>query len=336
MTSKIIFSSNNLGVITDDQLQGMLNKFNLGRLISSKNTEQGVMKQTRYVFSTEGEFVFKGNPLYPGQLIEEKFFVEELHKRTTVNVPIPYLLDDTDDIFGWSYSLMPRLPGEHLNSNRLSSNLNQKDKFKIAGLIAETLLESHSWKVSHYGDLDTKDLTLRPFEGSYATWLYNRIRYWLNDAKKYSQITNEDVVWVEAILENAKCTFESLSSPTFVMGDFKPGNFLLHGGSNELHISGVFDFTNAYFGDPISDLIKMMTIYIDKEEIEVAKYLLSHYLDGSVEKEEYKQRLQVHMLHQRILDWGCAKAIRMVTWDDNLAFSDWAARYTDTLAKLID
>ncbi|WP_408011165.1 phosphotransferase [Pseudalkalibacillus sp. A8] len=221
MTSKIIFSSNKSGVITDDQLQEMLDKFNLGKLISSRSTEQGVMKQTRFVLSTEGEFVFKGNPLYPGQLIEEKFFVEELHKRTNVNVPIPYLLDDSDDIFGWSYSLMPCLPGEHLNSKRLSSNLNRQDKFKIAGLIAETLLEFHSWKVSQYGDLDTKDLTIRPFEGSYATWLYNRIRYWLNDAKKYSRITTEDVEWVEVILENAICAFESLSSPTFVNGRFQ-------------------------------------------------------------------------------------------------------------------
>ncbi|WLD94628.1 phosphotransferase family protein [Alkalihalobacillus sp. AL-G] len=336
MTSKIIFSSNKLGVITDDQLQEMLNKFNLGRLISSRNTEQGVMKQTRFVYSTEGEFVFKGNPLYPGQLIEEKFFVEELYKRTNVNVPIPYFLDDTDDIFGWSYSIMPRLPGEHLNSKRLSSNLNRKDKFNIAGLIAETLLEFHSWKASQYGDLDTKDLTIRPFEESYVSWLYNRIRYWLNDAKKYSRITTEDVEWVEALLENARSTFQALSSPTYVMGDFKPGNFLVSGESNKFHISGVFDFTNTYFGDPISDLIKMITIYIDNDEIEVAKHLLSHYLDGSVEKEDYKQRLQIHMLHQRILDWGCAKAIGMVTWNDDLAFSEWAARYTDTVANLID
>ncbi|WP_408011166.1 phosphotransferase [Pseudalkalibacillus sp. A8] len=120
------------------------------------------------------------------------------------------------------------------------------------------------------------------------------------------------------------------------MGDFKPGNFLVFGESNDLHISGVFDFTNAYFGDPISDLIKMITIYIDKDKTEVAKHLLSHYLDGSVEKEEYKQRLQVHMLHQRLLDWGCAKAIGKVTWDENLPFSDWAARYTDTVEMLID
>ncbi|WP_269082978.1 hypothetical protein [Sporosarcina globispora] len=42
------------------------------------------------------------------------------------------------------------------------------------------------------------------------------------------------------------------------------------------------------------------------------------------------------MLHQRILDWGCAKAIGMVMWDDDLPFSNWAAKYTDTVEGLID
>ena len=36
--------------------------------------------------STEGDFVLKGNPLFSGQFVEEKFFVENIHKRTNVIV----------------------------------------------------------------------------------------------------------------------------------------------------------------------------------------------------------------------------------------------------------
>jgi len=43
----------------------------------------------------------------------------------------------------------------------------------------------------------------------------------------------------------------------------------------------------------------------------------------------FKERFKVHMLHQRILDWGCAKAINPVTWDKNLSFSQWAETYTE-------
>lgn len=64
MTTKIFFSSNPLGDITSEQLQLMLDRFNLGKLISSGKTSKGVGKQTLYVTSSSGEYVLKGNPLF--------------------------------------------------------------------------------------------------------------------------------------------------------------------------------------------------------------------------------------------------------------------------------
>lgn len=59
MTAEIIFASNKLGIINDDQLQSMLDKINLGKIISSKKTANGAMGQTMFVSSTEGAFVLK-------------------------------------------------------------------------------------------------------------------------------------------------------------------------------------------------------------------------------------------------------------------------------------
>ncbi|KZD55353.1 hypothetical protein [Bacillus mobilis] len=42
------------------------------------------------------------------------------------------------------------------------------------------------------------------------------------------------------------------------------------------------------------------------------------------------------MLHQRLLDWGCAKAMNMVTWDNELSFYEWVESYTDSVTGLID
>jgi aminoglycoside phosphotransferase (APT) family kinase protein len=333
MTTEIIFASNKLGEVMDDSLQKMLEKFNLGKLISSERTSYGVMGQTMFVSSTEGEFVLKGNPLFPGQFIEEKYFVDNLEKQTGITVPVPYMIDGSEDIFGWSYSLMPRLQGEHLH---LLPSLNENQKLEIAELVANTLLEFHSWKVDQAGELDTKSLTIKPFEKSYTEWLYNRIRFWLLDAKKYSVITLEDEKWVENLLRKAKDSFDNIASPTFVMGDFKSENFLLKSKPTGWEISGVFDFTNSYFGDGISDLIKMVTMYINNGEQAIARHLLSVYIEGSVQKEGFKQRIKVHMLQQRVLDWGCAKAMDMVTWDDGLSFSDWVEYYTESAISLLD
>src|SRR5690625_1108148 len=87
VTTEIIFASNKLGKVTDAALQKMLDKFNLGKLISSERTAQGAMGQTMFITSTKNEFVLKGNPLYAGQFMEEKFFVDQIHKRTDVIVP---------------------------------------------------------------------------------------------------------------------------------------------------------------------------------------------------------------------------------------------------------
>lgn len=336
MTAEIIFASNKLGIINDDQLQSMLDKFNLGKIISSKKTANGAMGQTMFVSSTEGDFVFKGNPLYTGQLVEEKFFVENLNKRTNVSVPMPYIIDNSQEIFGWSYSLMPRLQGEHLNSEHLKANLDLDDKFRIAELIAKTLSEFHTWKVNEFGELNTEKFDIIPFKDTYTLGLYNRIMFWLEDAKKYSKITSNDFDWVETLLDDSKEAFDNFSSPTFVMGDFKPGNFLIYSGDSGWEISGVFDFTNSYFADPISDLIKMITFYLDNNESEIAKHLVNVYCSKSEEKEDFKKRIKVHMLHQRVLDWGCAKAINMVTWDNELPFSQWIEAYTDSVASLLE
>jgi hygromycin-B 7''-O-kinase len=177
-----------LGKVTDQQLQRMLNRFNLGKLISFQRTSKGVGNQTMFVISSSGEYVLKGNPLFEGQFVEEKFYVDNLLRRTKLPVSSAYLIDVSEDIFGWNYSVMSRLPGTHFNEE---AELSREDKIQIAELLALSLSELHTWKVDQYGEFDPKNQTVRPFEDSYKSWLYKRIRYWLEDAKKYSVIPRE-------------------------------------------------------------------------------------------------------------------------------------------------
>ncbi|MGE7925040.1 phosphotransferase family protein [Viridibacillus arvi] len=335
MTTKILFASNKLGDITNDQLQQMLNQHNLGELISAIKTENGAMGQTMFVHSSKGEFVLKGNPLFPGQFEEEQFFVNNISKCIDVTVPTPYFIGTTNSFFGWSYAIMPRLKGKHLNDIEVADKLMSEDKKQIAESMANTLKQLHSWRVDVCGEFDPNINSLKEFEEGYTRWLYNRISYWLEDAKKYSEITLDDMEWVENVLQQAHVAFDQFNTPTFVMGDFKSGNFLIHDEEGEWKISGVFDFTNAYFGDPLADLIKIITMYIDYDELSEAKHFLKIYIAKTDKKEQIIQRLKVHMLMQRTLDWGCAKAIDAVTWDMNMSFSVWAEHYLKTLEEII-
>lgn len=334
MTTEIFFSTNRIGVLSNKQIQKMLDRFNLGNLISFQETSNGVGKQTMFVSSDLGEYVLKGNPLYEGQFLEEKFYVENLNKLTNLPVSYPYIVDERDDIFGWTYAIMPRLPGRHMNDQDLKNKMNKEEQIKIVELLVNSLCELHQWRVEQYGEFDPKNQGIRPFDSTYKTWLYHRIRYWLEDAKNYSVITSKDIEWVEDLLLTCEEAFDILHSPTFVMGDFKADNVLVQQSTEDWILSGIFDFTTGYFGDGIADLPKIVTMYMEDGDEKLAKHFITEYFNRSEAKEAFKERFKVHMLHQRVLDWGCAKAIDNVTWDNNLSFSEWAERYTEFVTCL--
>ncbi|WMT39660.1 hypothetical protein RE628_19960 [Paenibacillus sp. D2_2] len=118
------------------------------------------------------------------------------------------------------------------------------------------------------------------------------------------------------------------------MGDFKADNILVQKSTENWELSGIFDFTNGYFGDGIADLPKIVTMYQADGEDRLARHFISEYFNRIENKEAFKERFKVHMLHQRILDWGCAKAIGHVTWDDHLSFSEWAEMSTEFITWL--
>ncbi|MDU5145560.1 MAG: aminoglycoside phosphotransferase family protein [Paenibacillus dendritiformis] len=346
MTTTVFFASKSLGALTDSQLQRMLDRFGLGRLLRSAPTEHGVMKQTLFVTSTAGEFVLKGNPLYPGQWEEEAYFIRHLHANAGVKVPYPYLIDEADDIFGWSYALMPRLPGRHIHDPELLRLLHREDGATIAAQLGHALREMHRWKAAHPGEFDPDSGHIRPFAGSYTAWLYGMIRYWLDDAAKYSVITERDKAWVQQLLDGAQATMDRLDSPSFVMGDFKPENVLVQQTDRGWEVSGVIDFTTSYFGDAAADLPKLTALYLERGEAEEAASFLSAYIQGSSLAGEhgllqeqclndFLERFRIHMLHQRLLRWGCAHAMKQIAWDPALSFSAWAEPYTEAAARLL-
>src|SRR5690606_3975774 len=145
-----------------------------------------------------------------------------------------------------------------------------------------------------YGEWNPITKSLQPFEQSFDQWLHNRVTYWLKDAEKYSTITNEDWDWTSNFLNENLPYLSSLTKPTFVMGDFKPCNCLIDKNDDGWYVSGVFDFTNSYFGDPIADLIKFLTIFIDSNELGVAKHFIQSFYDDREDPYAFKQRLKLH------------------------------------------
>jgi hypothetical protein len=88
----------------------------------------GLFGQNVFLTSSKGEFVFRGVPHYPWQFPTEQFIVNKLYEQTCAPVPFPYLLEPTDDIFGWSFVIMPKMPGLQVQDKGVSSQLSFDDR----------------------------------------------------------------------------------------------------------------------------------------------------------------------------------------------------------------
>jgi len=136
--------SQRLGVITDEQFQAALNRFNLGQFVRAEAIPSGMWGQNVFVSSSEGEYVLRGQPHFEWQFPTEQFYIRFLHERTSVPVPWPYLLDTTTDIFGWSFVLMPRMPGLQIADPQVQEQLQPAERLGIARALGETLPRLHA------------------------------------------------------------------------------------------------------------------------------------------------------------------------------------------------
>lgn len=342
-----------LGTISGLQFQSALDWFQLGRFLKAEKTARGSLGQTIFISSTEGEYVMRGDP-NPGQLQLEKFIINHLHDNTDVPVPAPYHLDLSSEVFGWGYAIMPRLGGAHVDTEDQRAHLSSDDERSIARAFGRNLARMQQFTADRPGLYVPHENAIVPLEqlhrdwlfgpvrdryidsfpvhdNPYREWLYTKIRFWLGDAKKYSDITSIDTEWVEGVLAESYGSFDSGWKPCFVMGDYKLDNVLFEKRSGGWEVSGAFDFTACGMGDGIADLARAYAMYMDRDSPELADPFISGYWDNHANREQsgdgWINRFLVHLIHERLLVWGYHKASGTVYWDDTCPFHQWMERY---------
>ena len=95
-----------LGVLTSEQLQAALTRFDLGTLTDAQPAPGGLFGQNVLLTSSSGGWVLRGHP-YAGQLEKEQYFSRVIHERTSANAPWPFMIEESPQLFGWSYAMMP-------------------------------------------------------------------------------------------------------------------------------------------------------------------------------------------------------------------------------------
>ncbi len=317
--------SKRLGRLHDDQLQAALDRFDLGKLVSADPVRLGNFGQNVFLTSTAGEWVLRGNPLSPEQFVRERFFTDLLHEHTDAPVPWPYRLETDAEIFGWSFALMPRLPGLVLADDSVRRGLDAASLRAVARALGKTLVELQrlTWPVC--GECDAASGEVVPLDGgTHADWIAAGIREALDRAPN---LTDADRAWAFDLVAEADGALRGPFTPTFVHRDYHDLNVLASCVDGEWQISGVLDY-QGYFGDPERDLVRCCARYVDNEgALALAREFVRSWAEETPPRPGYAQRFAVYILLDRALIWSFGHG-RGVWWDPDLSFREWIEPFT--------
>jgi hygromycin-B 7''-O-kinase len=348
--------SKRLGTITDRQLQAALDRFDLGQLVAAEPVKGGLFGQNIFVTSTGGEFVLRGAPHHQWQLPTEQFFARMLAERTRVPAPWPFFIDPRNDIFGWSFAIMPKMRGLPLSDFRAKRSLTQDDRRAITLALARGLAAMHELTWPIVGRFVPEIGTVEPFvlaqeikfplhtpkrppAGARAPTDSERvvalIRALVERARKYNAHTTEkDAKWTEILIADSREALEVPFQPCIVMQDYHEDNVVVEHVYDEWRVSGVFDLGGAYFGDGEADICRLLATYLG-EEVFLAKQFLSQYLKESPPRPGFEKRFPTYMLLDRLIIWEYVQRTMPETAARMGSLREWAGRCTTALPGLI-
>lgn len=321
--------SKRLGSISGEQFQKALDKFSLGRFIKAEAVPFGNFGQNVFITSTKGKFVLRGKPHYKWQFKSEQIVAKLLHEQTSVPVPWPYLVDTEEDIFGWSYVIMPKMPGLQLSDKTVRSKFSKEDIKEIAKALGRNLLNIHTVKWGFCGKYDHETDKIEPFEKPFFTWLSERIFDFLDKSASYNKnTTGDDVQWVKSLLAKSQGSLDEKFSPTLVMQDYKEGNLTVDKISDEWIVTGVFDLMETYFGHQEADLSRTFIEY-KREDEELAYLFLKSYFENTTMKIGFSKRFPVFIVLDRSIIWEWAQRNGKMWWQENLTFREWCEPFCE-------
>lgn len=323
--------SQRLGPITPAQLQAALSRFGLGAFVRAAPISGGLFGQNLFLTSDQGEFVLRGKPHYPWQFPTERFFAELLHERTAAPTPWPYLLDPSDDIFGWPYALMPRMPGFHFSDDAWRATLSEDDRLLIAAALGGTLADLHALTWPAAGSFNADTAEVEPYPAGYGAWVIARIEELLAEALAYPPHTTQaDADWARALTADGRDALDAPFQPCAVMEDYHTGNVTIVRDLEGWRVGGVFDLMTLNFGDGEADLARQGRMYV-YEQPELARAFFGAYLARRPPRAGFRRRFPIYLLRDALIIWVFCLRRDDIWWPDGMTLRAWIE---DTLARL--
>jgi len=321
-----IEGSRRLGVLRFEQLQRALSRFGYGEFISAEPIPHGLFGQNVFVTSTTGRYVLRGLGHSDWQFHKERYFCEEIRTQTQVPVPHPYRIDESSDIFGWPYVLMPRMPGVFIHEENYIKTLTLEDRASIAAAMGETLAELHRCRFPHCGEYDPLRNVVAPLDQPFSAWIQYHLGRTLENCAKLPDFSPAaDLEWLRREIKALAPALDVPFEPSAVMNDFKEGNANHEKVDGRWRVSGLFDLMEFYAGDGEADLSRLGSAYLDLDK-KVFRAFLDAYLERRPARPQFKERFKLYMIADRLTIWDYG--IRNGWFQAGAKMREWFEKYT--------
>jgi hygromycin-B 7''-O-kinase len=329
--------SRRLGVLTSAQLQAALSRFELGELLDAQPVRGGMFGQNVMVRASSGAWVLRGAPHSQRQFPAERCYSRLIHERTDTEAPWPYLLEPSTELFGWSYALMPRMGGVAFDDPDLQDSLTRDGRIAIARAMGEHLgrLQSATWE--HPGDFSSEADGIVALSAPYPQWFVSRMRGWIAQCLAASAdsgaTTEDDIAWVESVIDQAQDALAEPFNPVIVHTDYAEGNVV--GGRDAdgtWRINGIFDLAECYIGDGEYDLARSGAWYLQRLGPDGLRAFIDAYTARRPLRPGYEKRLPVYVLQDRLIFWEFGQRNK-IWFKPGLTLRAWAERAVDTLPR---
>lgn len=339
--------SQRLGAISVEQFQAVAARLNLGRFVAAERVTTGLFGQNVFMRTSAGEFVLRGAPHWVQsmgdtehrredrwQFTQEVFFARQLHERTTVPVAWPMLHDERDDIFGWPYVVMPRMPGECFDDRRIVRDLEPAERSDVARALGLTLAEMQTLTWPFAGDFDRRSIRLEPYPGGGEKWVADEVAMLVDLADRNGAMTLDDRRWIDDVSQRA--TRVRVERPnTYTHCDYKLNNLTVGRSPLGWAVTGLFDLHEARFADGALDIVRQACAYLDNDPPQVHEFIAS-YRAHAPEDPSLRERVPLYLINDRLKFWTYfTRPDARAAWTVGTTFKLWASRYLIELLPLI-
>jgi aminoglycoside phosphotransferase (APT) family kinase protein len=311
--------SDALGAIPVERLQLAADRHGLGRVLAAEAL--GGTYGNNAGFDTDGgRWVLRAlvPPLDPDALHRERFFARVLHERARVASPWPYLVDDSDEIFGWPYAIMRRLPGKVLHP-ALEVNW-----ARVGAALGRVVADLHAVTFATIGDWSRGCDGIVAPGMSPAEWFRRRAGELIDRvAETSSPLDGASAGLVNGLVDDALPGIGGFD-PAYVHGDLGVGNLVGERLPGGFAFTGVFDLGGGCAGDPDEDLATPLWWPLYWRNEVAPRAFLDAYRAIRPARPGEAPRLRAYVAVSMLRNWEAGRRLGFDWYGGSRTFREWA------------